>query len=234
MRAIEATDQLQASLLVFWNPAQAVDRVLEHHPWLLQTILLALQLLLVVFTYPLVLQVSMNQLPTEVTNESVEALTQNLRIMHYFTLAFSAALSFIWWYSVAGLLYILSILFSVRERPFSQMLSVAVLSSVYLTFEDIFLVLNLFLRDPASFQTVQDLQIPIGLNLVLGTPNSFLWSFFGYINLFELGTTLLMAYGFARITEAHRITSYLTMILIWLSWSAFRSLGALVSGGATV
>ena len=216
--------QIRALGLAFWSPGQALDQLnSDRHPWVVQFLLISVQSSMLAIAYRFTFEISFQILPTEVPQETLDALVNNLRVLRYVAVFLGILQPFLWWYAVAGVLWTLNVLLAAREQPFLKMLNLAVLSSVFLVLCQGYLLLILLLRDRTSYQSLQDLQVPIGLNLIPGEWSPFWWAFLGHINLFEVASTLLAAYGFVRMTKASTVVSYTCIFSIWLAWSALRS-----------
>lgn len=225
----ELGSQLKSLGLAFWSPAEAIDRVVAHsRPGLLQSILVVVHGMLLVVAYPLTVRISASLSSAGVSEDDFDQFRHNLHTTVVIAIAAIFLALFISWYVTAGLLHLLNIFLSSREVPYAQLLSLSVLASVYGIAGQLNLLLILSLGEPNTFNSLQNTQVPMGLNLIPVSLSPFLRNFLGHINPYEALTTLLLAYGFTRITKASSGAAYACIFSFWLAWSAVRSLRYLI------
>ena len=145
-----------------------------------------------------------------------------MRVVGVVTFTATLLLWFVWWYAVAGILYLMAILINNHQTPFESLLPLAVLSSVPLLARDAFTLVILLLKGgPGSRQEF----IPaMGLNLLPLDWPPYLWRVLNHFNLFELATVLIACYGLTLLTGGRGALAGVCLVSIWLGWSLLLSI----------
>lgn len=217
------TRSIQLLFSTFWSPETAVDSELtKRQLQFLVFCLLTYYLVLLVWTLSMGLELALKAAPeTEIAREILTAQFWKGGVI---LLAGLIVATVIWWYAVAVFLAGLNLFGTSRNVPFRRFLILAILGSVYLFFRDGFVFLILKLKGTEAIRSLEDLQAPIGLDLLLGEPGTFWWRLLGFVNMFEVATVAFLSYGFHRITGASLGFSTFGVGLLWVVWSVVRAL----------
>ena len=220
-----AKTQVETMALAFWSPSAAIDRVASlRSPWLIQAVILTLQLVVATLAWRFVLEVRIGLLSDSSDRSVLEAAERTFRVAGYLMLIMTPVKLFLWWYIGAGFLHILDVLFNAREQPFSRMFSLAVFASAYSSLSDLHVLLVWYVRGVSAFTSPEALNVPIGLNLIPVIWSSYWYALMGHFNLYEGATTTATAFGFVRLTGSSWIPSYLCIFGAWLALSAIKSM----------
>lgn len=219
--------QLRIALDTLVSPRSAFVRLREKPTWVVVLIILvAGNLALFRLLAPYASHAALTMAPPGLTDEQVGLFQE--QVLRGQTIGFYLvpALVMLKWAAAAGFLWILVNLF-VNDVSFEQLFSLAGYANLVPLLESGYVILILALRKFSSIHSPLDLQVPIGLNLVVPTQNLGLYTLLGMINLFELWYVYLLMVAIEVLTRCSRRRAGTLAISYWL-------FGVAISVGSTM
>jgi hypothetical protein len=103
------------------------------------------------------------------------------------------------------------------QGDFRKTFTVIVWSSTAVVLEGLCISLVLWIRGIDAVQTLDDLEVPLGLNLLLPSSNPAVFDLMGSLNPFELWFIFLLAAGIAHVYSISVWRGFLISAPVWLS-----------------
>ena len=100
---------------------------------------------------------------------------------------------------------------------FGETFTVIVWSSIAIVFEGLFTCLVLWIRGIDAVRTVRDLEVPLGLNLLIPSRNPAVFGLLGSINPFELWFVALLGIGMSHVYSISMWRGFLISMPLWMS-----------------
>jgi hypothetical protein len=222
----ELGNQLAACANIFIDPAAAVKRMTGKWPWLVPFLLVCVvSMVASTLVSPIRLHVMQMNPPENMAPDQWEksmAMTATITKFANFAIP---VIVLVWLLIAGGLMTLLSNVMDVKTRfksMFTLLAYCGVISIVHLVASTIVVVAK-----GDQIQSMQQLQPPFGLDLLLTETSKPVWAILNYFSIFTIWYLVILVFAYSYMTGSSRSKAILAITPVWLIPLVFAVLGAM-------
>jgi hypothetical protein len=206
---------------VIWSPSRAVTTAAEEKNfWIVKGLVLAMAGLSTALANQFMVQVAINGASSY---NAARTLASTSSITGYLAVAVSIAGQILSWHVTAALLLCLNYLMPCTEVPYRGHLSLAVLASLIANLAPFHLLIVWHARGAEAFESIHELFVPMGLNLLPIKMSPLVWNLLGHFSPYELSSAAFLVFGFSTLTHMRLKVGFAALGSIWLVWTLVRA-----------
>lgn len=223
---LELGSQLAACANIFIDPAAAVKRMTGKWPWLVPFLIVCVvSMAASIMVSPVRLHVMQMNPPENISPDQWEKSMAMAATITKFSNFAIPVIVLVWLLIAGGLLTLLSNMMDVKTRfrsMFTLLSYCSVISVLHLAASTV-----VVLAKGDQIQTMQQLQPPFGLDLLLTETSKPVWAILNYFSLFTIWYLVILALAYTFMTGASRSKAILAITPVWLIPLLFAVLGSL-------
>lgn len=210
------TGQIRLLIGLVWSPETAFADLPQRSPFLMAFLVVGgAGIFISLASRPLVMAVTQLELTSRMGEE--QALQSLPTIFHLQMIGVLASPLFLLlkWAFIAGLIFLIALLLD-GVMTYRQAFSLVALTSIFPLMESLLLLIILKLKGIENLHRAQDLQPPIGLNLIFRSPDIVWSTFLSNINPFQIWHLIVLILGVSILNRFSRTKSTFVVLPVWI------------------
>lgn len=224
--SLEFGSQAAAAANIFIDPATAVKRMTGKWPWLLPFLIIcAVAVASGVLIGPISMRIMQTNPPEGMTPEQLERAVSMMGMFQKVGIVATPLIILIATAAIAGLMAGLSSMMDVKTS-FQQMFTLLSYCSLITTLQAAASAV-VILAKAGQLQSMQELQPPFGLDLVLTETSKPVWAILHYFSIFTIWYLVILTLAYAFLTGSSKTKAVMAITPAWVISLMFAVIGAL-------